>query len=166
MLESTRPATFCVFEACDGVPVLNPILPLVLDIDGDEPTQTATTEEFIRKQAEENLCKQMAKTIGAPESAYTYEKVGFLVLRSHIDGSIQNFNPKTLQDKTLYIYITQFWPGTQSQDVCTTPREQTCIGHAKGFYATVKDCRSCASTILTAYERQKNLLLFPPSVSL
>lgn len=36
LLETTLEATFRVFETCDGLSAVNPRMPLVLDIDGDE----------------------------------------------------------------------------------------------------------------------------------
>lgn len=85
-LEATRQETCCVCETCDGLSAENRRIPLVLDIEGSETILTPTTEYSIKRRAEDNFFKQKAQTVKNPESAYKYEKDGFIVRRAHIGG--------------------------------------------------------------------------------
>lgn len=141
---------------------------LVLDIEREELTQTPKTEYFIRKQTADNFCRQMVQTVRRPYSAYSYDKYGFLVRRAHFDVLIHYFVPKTLQATMLYFSHYSIMAGHPgSRGFYDTMGAYLYWPHMpNGFYATFKDCCSCAANKVSMYENQKHLRLFTPIVLL
>lgn len=86
-----------VCETCDELPAVRPRMSQIFDIQADYPPQIPRIEEFIGQKTSYTFCQKVSKTVGKPESAYSYEKDVFLVRRSHIYGSIQKVFPETLQ---------------------------------------------------------------------
>lgn len=48
--ETTREATRCIFETCEVIPKISPMIPYVLAIEVGEEPKAPTTEELLQKR--------------------------------------------------------------------------------------------------------------------
>ncbi len=151
----------------EGVPVL-PVFDPVLALEtarrdrlaADAELTPITSEEFLREQATDTLCLELANR---NDSMFDYNEVGLLVRLAPLDGARQVVMPKSLQPRVLRIahyprlvahqgsikmYHTlrrvYYWPG-MAQDVDTV----------------VRSCTDCARYSIKERSRTSFCKIFP-----
>ena len=134
-------------------------------VDNDAPADPIPIEEFLEEQSKDPFCKAKAETVGEANSNFDYDRYGFLVRRSPLDGALQRVVPKSLQARVLhaahYPRLAGHPGGTRMY--LTLRRDYYWPHMANDAYATVKSCRSCNKNRGTAAKHQKLLKLFPAS---
>lgn len=72
-------------------------------IEAEKQEKIIDEVEFLAEQGEDDFCNQMSLTVGTTNSAFSYDKDGFLVLLSPTDGAVQLLAPATFRELMLRI---------------------------------------------------------------
>lgn len=110
-------------------------------------------------------CQAAASSVGHPLSASSYDRYGFLVRHSKVNGSTQRFVRLRLRRRILYLAHSPLLAGHPgSRRMYQTMRHDFYWRNmANDVYHTVSYCSSCAKTSETYYRHPKKLLLFHPN---
>ena len=124
-----------------------------------------TADELLTAQAEDPFCQEKSNSVGDPKSQFEFDRYGFLVRRSRLDGTWAKVVPASLRDRILYLaHYTRLsgHPGGIRM-YYTLRREFYWPQMANDAFAVVGNCASCAQVRGTRYKAQKFLQLFPAS---
>ena len=69
----------------------------------ERDVSSVTVEEFLQEQAENSFCRGASKTVGNPDSCFDVYQYGFLVCKSPLERTLQQFVPKRLRAKISYL---------------------------------------------------------------
>lgn len=145
--------------------ITSPALPAVYTLaTSPTPPTEPTTDEFLAKQPKDAFCRVGASTLGTLGSAYTYNRVAFLVCIASIDGAGQKVLPPALQARILY---KSHYPRLAGHPIdcgmyASMHREFYWPQKANDWYTAVKDCRYCAH-IRAQLTCRRHLKPFPAS---
>ena len=130
--------------------------------DSDGLPSMITDEEFIKQQAEDEYCKEAAKSVGLPGSAFSIDKHGFLVRIAPLDGAVQKVVPASLKDRILKLGHFPPLSGHPGQRrMYDTMRRSLYWQHmANDINNTVERCPSCLKHRPHPVH-QRHLKLFP-----
>lgn len=87
--------------------------------------------EVIQELAKDSYCRQSSYTVRLHASTFNYDRNGFWIRASPIDGAVQNIRsfPRFLEYAYYITRIIQPWRDTQVRDVCTIQCDANIIGH-------------------------------------
>lgn len=138
-----------------------------MTITEEKQSSLPTAEEFLRFQASYNYCQESIRTVGIPNSKFTYDLIVYLVLNSLLCGSLQCVVPVALQPMILalgHYSVTSGHPGCRS--VYDTLRQYFFWSHMHNYVHTTNPGFEQIPTHETSFPTDSNGRIPSPQLKL